>query len=58
MRHFRVEAVRKEVRAAVEKRIDELKTEIKARMVKAESGADWADICALEVELVGLGGSY
>lgn len=58
----RAEAVRKVTEALIEQRIKrriiELKTEIRERMMKAESGADWAEICSLEVELIGLGGSY
>lgn len=57
-RHYKVEEARQQAKRAIAKRIEELKAEIKARMMKAESGADWAEICSLEVQLVGLGGAY
>lgn len=39
-------------------RAEELKAEIARLLPKAESGEQWADICALEAELVDLGGLY
>lgn len=56
--HYKVQEARNQAKAAIAARIEELKEEIRIKITKAEDGAAWADICALEVELVGLGGSY
>lgn len=39
-------------------RIEQIKSLITALLPKAETGEQWADICALEAELVQLGAHF
>lgn len=51
MRHYRVEAARKEARALIEKTVKEVRAEMKEKMMKGE----WSKVGELGAELVRLG---